>query len=85
MEGTPPPDRNDEYLFYQLLLGAWPVELTGIGNLDEEKLRSFVERMEGAIVKSMREAKVQSNWAVPNTSYEEAMLAFVRDALYLEA
>ena len=25
-----PPDRNDEYLFYQLLLGAWPAELTGV-------------------------------------------------------
>ena len=24
-----PPDRNDEYLFYQLLLGAWPAELSG--------------------------------------------------------
>ena len=72
--------RTPEYLFYQLLLGAWPAELTGIGNLDEEKLRFFVERMEGAIVKSMREAKGQSNWAVPNTSHEEAMLAFVRDA-----
>jgi len=25
VEGTAPPDRSDEYLFYQLLLGAWPV------------------------------------------------------------
>jgi (1->4)-alpha-D-glucan 1-alpha-D-glucosylmutase len=30
VEGTAPPDRNDEYLLYQLLLGAWPAELTGI-------------------------------------------------------
>ena len=28
VEGTAPPDRRDEYLFYQLLLGAWPAELT---------------------------------------------------------
>lgn len=29
----------------------------------------------------MREAKLRSTWASPNTAYEEAMLGFVRDAL----
>ena len=81
IEGTAPPDRNDEYLFYQLLLGAWPADLTGIENPDPEKLRSFAERLEGAMVKSIREAKLRSVWASPNTAYEEAMLGFVRDAL----
>ncbi len=64
-----------------LLLGAWPADLTGIENPDPEKLRSFAERVEGAMVKSMREAKLRSTWASPNTDYEEAMLGFVRDAL----
>ena len=81
VEGTAPPDRNDEYLFYQLLLGAWPADLTGTENPDPEKLRSYAERVEGAMVKSMREAKLRSTWASPNTDYEEAMLGFVRDAL----
>jgi (1->4)-alpha-D-glucan 1-alpha-D-glucosylmutase len=45
VEGSAPPDRNDEYLFYQLLLGAWPAELTGIGMPDAAALRSFGERM----------------------------------------
>jgi (1->4)-alpha-D-glucan 1-alpha-D-glucosylmutase len=81
VEGTAPPDRNDEYFFYQLLLGAWPAQLTGIENPDPEELRSFAERVEGAIVKSLREAKLRSNWVVPNTAYEEAMLGFARDAL----
>jgi (1->4)-alpha-D-glucan 1-alpha-D-glucosylmutase len=81
VEGTARPDRNDEYLFYQLLLGAWPAELTGIETLDPEKLRSFAERMEGVMVKSMREAQLRSTWASPDTAYEEAMLGFVRDAL----
>ena len=31
VEGTAPPDRNDEYLFYQLLLGTWPRGLDGRG------------------------------------------------------
>jgi hypothetical protein len=81
VEGTAPPDRNDEYLFYQLLLGAWPADLTGIENPDPEELRSFAKRVEEAMVKSMREAKLRSTWASPNTIYEEAMLGFVRDAL----
>jgi (1->4)-alpha-D-glucan 1-alpha-D-glucosylmutase len=81
VEGTAPPDRNDEYLFYQLLLGAWPADLSGIESLDPERLRLFGERMEGVMVKSMREAHLRSSWASPDTAYEEAMLGFVRDAL----
>jgi len=81
VEGTAPPDRNDEYLFYQLLLGSWPAQLTGIGNPDAEKLRAFCRRVEGAMVKSMREGKLRSTWDSPDAAYEEAMLGFVRDAL----
>jgi (1->4)-alpha-D-glucan 1-alpha-D-glucosylmutase len=81
VEGTAPPDHNDEYLFYQLLLGAWPAELTSDDSLDPGKLRSFVGRMEGAMVKSLREGQLRSSWGSPDIAYEEAMLGFVRDAL----
>ena len=81
VEGTAPPDRNDEYLFYQLLLGAWPPELTGVVSPDPEQVHAFAERMEGAMIKSLREAKLRSTWASPDVAYEEAMLGFVRDAL----
>jgi len=81
VEGTAPPDRNDEYLFYQLLLGAWPAELTGVTEPNPEGVRAFCERLEGAMVKSMREAKLHSTWASPDTAYEEAMLGFIRVAL----
>ncbi len=85
VEGTAPPDRNDEYLIYQLLLGAWPAELTGVmqEELDEKAVAVFAERLEGALVKSVREAKVNSTWALPNEVYEDAMKGFVRDALDL--
>ncbi|WP_142848068.1 malto-oligosyltrehalose synthase [Telmatospirillum sp. J64-1] len=81
VEGTAPPDRNDEYLFYQLLLGAWPAELTGSGTPSPEAMEDFGKRIEGAMMKSMREAKLHSNWAAPNMAYEEAMYGFIRDAL----
>src|SRR5262249_18314727 len=34
--------------------------------------------------KSMREAKVHSTWAAPNSIYEDAVLSFVEDALDAE-
>jgi (1->4)-alpha-D-glucan 1-alpha-D-glucosylmutase len=81
LEGIAPPARNDEYLLYQLLLGAWPAELTGIDQLDPEAVSAFAERIEGAMIKSVREAKVHSTWASPDEEYEEALKAFLRDCL----
>jgi (1->4)-alpha-D-glucan 1-alpha-D-glucosylmutase len=75
------PDRNDEYLFYQILLGSWPPELLDVGNFDGEALRPYCERVKRTMTKSMREARVHSSWASPNGPYEEATLAFVDTAL----
>ncbi len=81
VEGTAPPDHNDEYLLYQLLLGAWPVELTEVDNLDAKAVADFATRVEGAMIKSVREAKVHSSWTAPNQDYEEALVSFLRDCL----
>ncbi|MDN5872692.1 MAG: malto-oligosyltrehalose synthase, partial [Nitrococcus sp.] len=80
-EGDAPPERNDEYLFYQLLLGAWPAELTSVDRLEPETMAVFAERIEGAMIKSVREAKVSSSWAAPDEQYEEALKGFIRDCL----
>jgi (1->4)-alpha-D-glucan 1-alpha-D-glucosylmutase len=74
-----PPDRNDEYAFYQLLLAAWPPDL--LVQSPSRELEDFRRRIEGAMVKTMREAKVHTTWAAPNAAYEEAVIAFVRRAL----
>jgi (1->4)-alpha-D-glucan 1-alpha-D-glucosylmutase len=84
LEGTAPPDRNDEYMFYQLLVGTWPVELLGDARPDPEALASYAGRLKGALTKSMREAKVHSTWAAPDTAYEAAMLGFLDLAFDLE-
>ncbi len=85
VEGTAPPDRNDEYLLYQLLIGSWPVELLDAGatETDEgrERLAAYAKRIAGALEKSMREAKLNSNWSAPNEAYEEALQKFAADAL----
>jgi (1->4)-alpha-D-glucan 1-alpha-D-glucosylmutase len=75
------PDRNDEYMFYQLLVGSWPVELLGPTSPDAKPMAIYAERIKGALTKSMREAKVHSTWAAPDTDYEDAMLSFAESAL----
>lgn len=75
-----PPDRNDEYAFYQLLLGVWPARLSA-GQLDPGEVDAFRQRIEGAMTKAMREAKVHTTWAAPNAAYEDAVLEFIGYAL----
>jgi (1->4)-alpha-D-glucan 1-alpha-D-glucosylmutase len=67
------PDRNDEYFLYQTLTGAFPFY--------EKDYSSFVKRMRGYIVKSVREAKVHTAWLKPDLAYEEAYVSFMEDIL----
>jgi (1->4)-alpha-D-glucan 1-alpha-D-glucosylmutase len=63
------PVANDEYLLYQTLLGAYP--------LDSADYPQFIDRVKEYIIKALREAKVNSNWMRPETAYEEAFTKFV--------
>lgn len=80
IEGTAPPDRNDEYLLYQLLVGTWPAKLSDLP-FDREQLQRYVARLKAAMIKSIREGKIHSSWSLPNFRYEEAVSAFVEGAL----
>jgi (1->4)-alpha-D-glucan 1-alpha-D-glucosylmutase len=72
---------NDEYYFYQTLLGAWPAEFCGQRQLDEAAIGAFAERLRGAMQKAVREAKLHSTWASPNESYEQCVNALIGAAL----
>jgi len=76
LDGRPAPSRNDEYLLYQILLGSLPA-----GELDEAALAAYRERIEGYMIKAMREAKVHTSWLNPNADYEQAVIEFVRALL----
>ncbi|MBV8642638.1 MAG: malto-oligosyltrehalose synthase [Candidatus Eremiobacteraeota bacterium] len=69
-----------EYLLYQTLLGAWPIEL-----LDDvapgPALDAFTERVGAYALKAEREAKLRTSWTAPDQAYEEALLAFVHGVL----
>ncbi len=71
--GRPVPDRNEEVLIYQTLLGAWPFH--------ESEIPSFTERLADYMVKAVREAKVHTRWDLPNPAHEEAVRAFVNSIL----
>ena len=55
------PDRSLEYVMYQTLVGAWPIE--------EARLTQF-------LVKAAREANVHTSWTNPVAAYEDAVVQF---------
>jgi (1->4)-alpha-D-glucan 1-alpha-D-glucosylmutase len=81
IDGEPVPDRNVEYLFYQTLVGAWPPLLDPGAPDDAGALGILAERVEGAMVKAVREGKEQSSWSYPNEAYEAGLQHFVRGVL----
>jgi (1->4)-alpha-D-glucan 1-alpha-D-glucosylmutase len=73
LDGEPAPSPNDEYLYYQTVVGAWPFEETE----SAFDLEAFTERLVGCMMKSAREAKERTSWIAPNPEYEEALRRFV--------
>jgi (1->4)-alpha-D-glucan 1-alpha-D-glucosylmutase len=69
-----------EYLAYQTILGAWPVELLS-AELDADALATFTERIVGYMLKAGREAKLRTSWTNPDAEYEAALEEFVRAIL----
>ncbi len=57
------PSPDEEYLIYQTLVGAWPVE---------------PERLDAYLVKALREAKLSTSWNEPNLEWEQAVRSFAR-------
>jgi (1->4)-alpha-D-glucan 1-alpha-D-glucosylmutase len=72
VENQPAPDRNDEYLLYQTLLGAWPADPPAAGGL-----APFRERITAYMEKATKEAKVHTSWVNPNEEYDDAVRQFV--------
>jgi (1->4)-alpha-D-glucan 1-alpha-D-glucosylmutase len=70
------PDRNEEYLFYQTLIGVWPIHPMNEG--DDEV---FKQRIRDYMLKAVREAKVNTSWISPNLIYEENLLKFIDGVL----
>jgi (1->4)-alpha-D-glucan 1-alpha-D-glucosylmutase len=74
--GTEAPTANDEYLLYQTLVGAWPLQ-----DPEGQPPQDFADRIREYVRKAIREAKDKTSWARPNESYESATLNFVNSIL----
>ncbi len=72
VDGEEAPDRNEEYLLYQTLVGVWPVEPAEGTVLDV-----LVQRVRDYLIKAAREAKVNTSWISPNADYERAAASFL--------
>lgn len=57
---------DEEYLFYQMLLGTWPISL---------------ERIQWYMTKAMREAKLHTTWPRPAADHEKPGMDFIARAL----
>lgn len=76
------PDAGDALMLWQMLVGAWPLDLEVD---DRQGLASYAERMAGWQAKALREAKLRSSWAEPDQAYEAAARALLDAALVDDA
>ncbi|HET7824595.1 MAG TPA: malto-oligosyltrehalose synthase, partial [Anaeromyxobacter sp.] len=72
------PDRVDELLLYQTLVGAFP---DGGLRPGTAAFPEFVARIQAYMEKALREAKRHTSWTSPNEPYEAAVRGFVERVL----
>src|SRR5262249_47750517 len=79
LEDMAAPDANEEYLLYQTLLSAWPLE-----PYDDAVYAEFVQRIQAYMRKALQEAKIHTSWINPNPAYDEAVQEFIARILNVE-
>lgn len=72
-DGLDVPQRNDEYFFYQTILGAFP--------FDPDDYPQFIERVKEYLIKASRESKVHTSWQRPDIEYEKGFIQFAERVL----
>jgi (1->4)-alpha-D-glucan 1-alpha-D-glucosylmutase len=75
------PQSADELMLYQMLVGAWPVDLL---ETDHDGVHAFAQRIDQWQTKALREAKRLSSWALPHERYEAACRDFLFGILHNE-
>ncbi|MEO6947386.1 MAG: malto-oligosyltrehalose synthase, partial [Nitrobacter sp.] len=70
--GVRSPSVADEYMLYQALIGALPLD---------DITPAFIARMQAYAEKACREAKLQTSWLNPDTSYEAGVRQFLAGIL----
>lgn len=78
VRGGPAPAPGHELLLLQTLVGSWPPDLVPEPGPD---LDAYCERVQGFLLKAVREGKERSRWRDPDPDYEQAVTDFVAGAL----
>jgi (1->4)-alpha-D-glucan 1-alpha-D-glucosylmutase len=73
------PDANEEYLFYQTLLGTWPMDAAG--RAETTASPEYIGRIQAYVAKALKEAKMNTSWIQPNEQWDAAMHDFVARVL----
>ena len=81
VDGEPAPSRNDEYLFYQTVVGTWPVNPNDNAAIDKAASEQYSARIQAYMEKAIHEAKQRTGWINPNAEYDAAVRDFVAAAL----
>lgn len=71
IDDEPAPDANDQWMFFQAILGAWPLEL--LDQDDPAAITDFRDRLIAYGEKAMREGKRRSSWVNVDEAYEGAV------------
>jgi (1->4)-alpha-D-glucan 1-alpha-D-glucosylmutase len=74
VDGKPAPSHGDAAILFQMLVGAWPANLSVE---DRKGCGAFAERLAGWQQKALREAKLETDWTAPNEAYETAARNFL--------
>src|SRR5439155_20905573 len=72
LEDQVAPDPNEEYLLYQTLLRAWPLE-----PCTPQEYGEFIQRIQAYMGKALHEAKVHTSWINPDEGYDKAIREFI--------
>lgn len=72
------PSPADEIMLYQTLVAAWPL---GLRAENQTGIDEFSKRIAAWQIKSLREAKIYTEWAAPNEVYEAACGEFIAGVL----
>jgi (1->4)-alpha-D-glucan 1-alpha-D-glucosylmutase len=72
-----PVDPSERYFFYQMLTGVWPDTVT--------ELAPLKERVSAAMLKSVREAGVNSRWMFGDATYEDNITSMIDRAFASQA
>jgi (1->4)-alpha-D-glucan 1-alpha-D-glucosylmutase len=79
LEDAAAPDANEEYLFYQTLVGTWPMDAAG--RAEPAATAEYIERLQAYMAKALKEAKMNTSWIQPNEQWDAAMSDFVARVL----